>query len=288
MHHHLLRALAGAACILPAAAIAAVTPGACLSPANPGQQDEFGSVIATGDFNGDRRADLAVAAPQRYSQGANPTDGGTVTVYLRQGDGSLLFDREFSYAESGANFGAALAAGRLAKLDEPGATFDRDALVIGIPGAAVDGVADAGRVRLAMRSDNGVWFMVREYTQDTPGVPETLEADDNFGAALAVGQFNGDDRPDLAIGAPGETINGAADAGAVIVLYGTAADGVGTAQTLLMHQNLAALDEQASAGDRFGSVLAAGDIRNDGHDSLPSACRTKTSPPARATRPTPA
>jgi hypothetical protein len=44
------------------------------------------------------------------------------------------------------------------------------------------------------------------------------EADDEFGHALAAGDFNDDSEADLAVGVPGEDRGSAADAGAVNVL----------------------------------------------------------------------
>jgi hypothetical protein len=59
------------------------------------------------------------------------------------------------------------------------------------------------------------------WSQNSPGIEGVAEAGDLFGDALAAGDFNGDGRADLAIGAPGE--NNAR--GVVHVLYGAAAAG---------------------------------------------------------------
>jgi len=62
-------------------------------------------------------------------------------------------------------------------------------------------------------------------TQDSPGVVGTAEPGDLFGVALARGiflnNFNGDGFADLAIGAAGEDVGAATDAGAVNVQYGS-------------------------------------------------------------------
>ncbi|MET7854224.1 FG-GAP repeat protein [Streptomyces avermitilis] len=42
------------------------------------------------------------------------------------------------------------------------------------------------------------------YHQDTVGIPGSNESDDNFGAALSIGDINGDHRAELAIGVPYE------------------------------------------------------------------------------------
>ena len=47
------------------------------------------------------------------------------------------------------------------------------------------------------------------WSQDSAGIADTAEEGDDFGGALAAGDFNGDGFADLAIGAPGENAAGA-------------------------------------------------------------------------------
>ncbi|TAH36375.1 MAG: hypothetical protein EYC70_11270 [Planctomycetota bacterium] len=87
-------------------------------------------------------------------------------------------------------------------------------------------------------------------------------------SSAALGQdFNDDGYRDLAIGAPGEDINGAADAGAVHVLYGSMNGLTGTSDQFL-HQDADGIFDTAEPGDRFGSALAYGDFDSDGFDDL--------------------
>ena len=92
-----------------------------------------------------------------------------------------------------------------------------------------------------------------------------LELGDEFGAALAIGDFDHDGYQDLAIGAPAESVNGLGAAGAVNVLYGSSV-GVAAAGNQLWSQ--AGLIGAVEFGDRFGDALATGDFNGDGVDDL--------------------
>lgn len=93
-------------------------------------------------------------------------------------------------------------------------------------------------------------------TQDSPGVPGTAEADDDFGYSLAAGDTDADGYPELAVGIDSEAIGSARNAGMVVVLKGTA-DGPVTGG-YGYHQGSAGVPGTAEAGDRFGSAVALG------------------------------
>jgi hypothetical protein len=91
--------------------------------------------------------------------------------------------------------------------------------------------------------------------QGAGGVGGAVESGDRFGAALAEGFF--DNNPmGLAVGAPGEDIGTAVDAGAVNSLHGSSSGLVGNARVLF--QGAAGVPGTAETGDRFGSALADG------------------------------
>jgi hypothetical protein len=94
----------------------------------------------------------------------------------------------------------------------------------------------------------------------------TVEASDQFGAALGTGDFNGDGFADLAAGAPSEYVGTTIGAGAVSVLPGSAAGLTATGGRLFTQ-----VGGVAERWDIFGFALAVGDFNQDGFADLVAA-----------------
>jgi hypothetical protein len=147
-----------------------------------------------------------------------------------------------------------------------------DDLAIGVPGETVFSVAGAGVVNVVYNDGTGLnpsWAArpAQEFHQDSANVPDTAEAGDHLGAALAAGDFDnsraGTTRDDLAIGIPGEDIPGISplvDVGAVLVIYSSGTSGLvaGPNTDLLVPRNPVGLTSAEGPGEQFGTVLAAG------------------------------
>jgi len=103
--------------------------------------------------------------------------------------------------------------------------------------------------------DDQVWY------QGLPGVAGRLEFGDDFGSALAWGDLNGDGIDDLAIGAPGEDLEGKTEtiynAGAVTVLFGSASGLTATGSRFIRASDLGAVPNDE---DAFGFSLAVGQL----------------------------
>src|SRR5439155_10365720 len=107
------------------------------------------------------------------------------------------------------------------------------------------------------------------WTQDATDVENSAEPDDNFGAALSAGDFNGDGFLDLAIGVPGESVGTIGTAGAVSVLYGSAGGLQAVAPNdQVWDQDTTGIRDRSEAGDGFGASLAAGDFDGNGKADL--------------------
>jgi hypothetical protein len=90
-----------------------------------------------------------------------------------------------------------------------------------------------------------------------------VEAGDQFGAALAAGDFNNNGFVDLAAGAPGEAVGSAGGVGAISVLPGSGGGLTATGGRLFTQ-----VAGSPEIGDQFGSALTAGDFNNNGFVDL--------------------
>jgi hypothetical protein len=153
----------------------------------------------------------------------------------------------------------------------PRADFNGDGfgdLAVGAPGESqADGVAAAGAVSVIYGSATGLTSTDDQlWSQDSTDVLDGPQKDDEFGFAVAPGDFNGDGFADLAIGVPYEDTN-QEDSGAVNVLYGTPA-GLSAGGNQFWTRDSDGIIGDERQGAQFGRALATGDFNRDGFADL--------------------
>ena len=127
----------------------------------------------------------------------------------------------------------------------------------------IGSVVDAGLIHVVYGGNGGIQVNDSIY-QGEGGWPGTPETGDQFGAAMASGDFNGDGFDDLIVGSHGDEISGSKGAGMVTIAYGSAT-GLGNQQ--IFHQNSAGVSGSVSSNERFGA-FASGDLNADGYDDV--------------------
>ncbi|MGH3748966.1 MAG: hypothetical protein ACRDT8_16385 [Micromonosporaceae bacterium] len=240
------------------------TPGV---PGAAESGDWFGYSNASGDFNADGFADVAVSAGAE-NLGAAP-NAGLVLVFYGSATGlrtdnvvSISSNHTFLAGTRDMYFGDALAVG----------DFDGDSdddLAIGAAGAG------GGHVFVSPGSAAGLSTNMSHYDQDTDYVPGTSDQDDLFGWSLAAGDINGDGKDDLASGAIYDWEAQGMSTGAVTVFYGAdgGLTGIGaqrwTKDTTGVPGEGADFDpEIGDSPDRFGHQMAIADFNGDAKADL--------------------
>ena len=231
--------------------------------AEPG--DQFGATVAAGDINGDGWSDLVIGVPGEDT-GAGP-DAGLVNVILGGGNGLRANGNQFftlntsgvkGVAAPGDEMGRSLAIG---DVDGDG----RDDVAIGIPGKTVGPDELAGAVSLLFGAGSGLTVRDQYWTQSSTGIRGEAKPADLFGWSVALGDFNGDGRADLAVGVPLDDADGM-PAGAVNVLI-AGPTGL-TKVDRLLSQDTHGMQGIGESLDYFGESLMAADYNGDGRVDL--------------------
>ncbi|MFF1839289.1 FG-GAP-like repeat-containing protein [Streptomyces sp. NPDC058231] len=272
-----------------------------------GSHDRFGGIVTAGDYNGDGKTDLAISADQNFVdiyRGGFTKTGSTgghykVTTQVQKVPGfdlfnltagdvnhdgrtDLLVDGYESDSTEGwnANFylpGSAsgvttsgtrkLPAGIISDIGDVNGDGYGDIVIGAQWDTDVPGSHKGGVVTVVYGTASGPTGGQDSINQDSPGVPGTGESDDVFGYEISLGDINGDGMDDLAVGSPGEDLNGVADAGMVSVIYGSPS-GFATAGAQSFAQDTPGVPGGNEKGDGFGAEVYLTDTNGDGKADL--------------------
>jgi hypothetical protein len=105
------------------------------------------------------------------------------------------------------------------------------------------------------------------WTQDSPDIADSVEGNERFGQALAVGDFNGDAFADLAIGVPGEALGATSAEGAAHIIFGSV-KGLTAKSNQFWTQDSSGILDVAEPLDGFGTTLASGNFNGDSFTDL--------------------
>jgi uncharacterized protein YaiE (UPF0345 family) len=227
------------------------------------RKDLFGDAVASGDFDADGYADLAIGVPGEGTNGTARAGAievlhGSSTGLIAAGDQLWTIDN-LPGASDLRWLGAALTA---ADIDGDGYwdlaagapnTSDLDGAVVVLFGSA-DGLTADGLVR---------------YDRSATGAENDPVVYYGFGNVVAAGDLDGDGYADLAAG-----FGANGTLGEAVIVYGSP-DGPVTTEAELWSQAVPGMEQGFDEAGDFGAALVIADFDGDGYDDLAAGAPTE-------------
>lgn len=226
--------------------------------------ERFGFSLSVGRYDSDVYSDLAIGVPfDEHPDGIAWTIAGGVHMLFGSASGLSTVGSKYwteqspgtpRPMEAGDELGRSLTSGRF-NGDE------RDDLAVGVPGKRGAGGDAAGMVAIIYGTDSKalIGTQIHLTSQGQGGILDTPEQGDNWGAAMASGNFLNDESF-LAVAAPDDSVNGAGKAGLVTIDKRN--------EHWLINQDSDNVPDSSETNDEFGSALYADDFNGDGYPDL--------------------
>jgi hypothetical protein len=185
--------------------------------------DQFGFTVSAGDFNGDLLADIAIGVPGKDNGSTEDAGRAHVLYGTATGigpTGALVLNQPLGNGAAGSRFGERLATG---DLDGNGS----DELAVFSRGFMNGGRIYLHQGRSVGLAGNAASVLAKGTAWLEGGTPQTAAenavAGDLFGFSIAMADFNGNGRADLAVGVPSRDNDSTQDCGQLHFFDGTTA-----------------------------------------------------------------